>query len=147
MSSLVSSLILYVIFQIFYNKNKLLINYYNKFFNYFFLFVSLIVFGSFVNLAKISIDAGKELKKYESGFKENLSNWDVEHETLSNSNKSGKVMNSLSKNKEITDRAKLASGKISETLTKIDDKKVKEIIEMLDEKYLPTKSEKYVVLS
>ena len=76
-SSLVSSLILYVIFQIFYNKNKLLINYYNKFFNYFFLFVSLIVFGSFINLAKISIDAGKELKKYESGFKENLSKYSV----------------------------------------------------------------------
>ena len=67
-----------------------------------------------------------KFQKYEI-FKENLSNWDSEHKTLSDSNKFGKVMTLLSKNKEITDLAKLASGKISETLVKLEEKKVKKI--------------------
>ena len=77
LSSIISSLSLFIIFQIYYNKNKLLITYYNKFFNYSFLFVSLIVLGSFANLALISINSGKELKKYEKEFKEDLSNYSV----------------------------------------------------------------------
>ena len=51
-------------------------------------------------------------QKYEI-FKENLKNWDLEHQSLSDSNKFGKLISSLSKNKDITDLAKLASGKIS----------------------------------
>ena len=87
-----------------------------------------------------------KFQKYET-FKENLKNWDLEHQTLSDSNKFGKLISSLTKNKEITDLAKLASGKISETLMNIKDKNVDMIIEMLDEKYLQTRSEKYEVLS
>ena len=56
-------------------------------------------------------------------------------------------MTSLSKNKEITDLAKLASGKMSERLVTIEDKNITKIIELLDEKYLQTRSEKYEVLS
>ena len=81
-------------------------------------------------------------QKYEI-FKENLSNWDDEHTSLSNSNKFGKVMMSLTKNKEIANLSQLASGKISETLLKPDDKTVPKIIELLDEKYLQTKSERF----
>ena len=85
-------------------------------------------------------------QKYEI-FKENLKNWDQEHQTLSDSNKFGKLISSLSKNKEITGLAKLASGKISETLMNIKDKNIAMIIEILDEKYLQTRSERYEVFS
>ena len=70
-------------------------------------------------------------QKYEV-FTENLSNWDIKHTSLSESNKLGKVMTSLTKNKEITELAKLASGKISETLMNINDKTVTKILEVLD---------------
>ena len=83
-----------------------------------------------------------KFQKYEI-FKENLSNWDEEHTALSNSNKFGKVMMSLTKNKEIDNLSQLASGKISETLMALDDKTVPKIIKMLDEKYLQTKSERF----
>ena len=87
-----------------------------------------------------------KFQKYEV-FRENLSNWDQEHTSLSDSNKFGKVMTSLTKNKDISDLSKLTSGKISESLTSITDKTVTKILEMLDDKYKQTKSEKYEVLS
>ena len=76
-SSLFSSIILYLVFNIFCSRKKILINYYNKFFNYFFAFVALFVFGSFFNLAIMSINSGKELKKYENEFKKNFLNYSV----------------------------------------------------------------------
>merc|ERR1712082_596183 len=81
-------------------------------------------------------------QKYEI-FRENLTNWDEEHTSLSDSNKFGKVMFSLTKNKDISNLSQLASGKISETLLKAEDKTVPKIIELLDEKYLQTKSERF----
>lgn len=54
---------------------------------------------------------------------------------------------SLAKNKDIEDLSKLTSGKISETLMTLENKTVPKIIEILDEKYLQTKSEKFEVLS
>ena len=73
-------------------------------------------------------------------FKENISNLDTEHTSLSDSHKFGKVMASLSKNKDIEDLSKLASGKISETLMALHTKTVPKIIKLLDKKYLQTKS-------
>ena len=87
-----------------------------------------------------------KFQKYEI-FKENLLNWDTEHSTLSDSNKFGKVMMSITKNKEIQNLSKLASGKISETLMNMTDKTVPKIIELLDEKFLQTKSEKTEILA
>ena len=66
---------------------------------------------------------------------------------MSDSNKFGKLISSLSKNKDITDLAKLASGKISGTLMNVKDKNNAMIIEILDDKYLQTRSERYEVLS
>ena len=85
-------------------------------------------------------------QKYEI-FRENLFNWDEEHTSLSDSNKFGKVMMSLTKNKDIADLSKLASGKISEKLMALKDKTIPNILEILDKKYLQTKSEKNQVLS
>ena len=75
-------------------------------------------------------------------FKENLSNWNTEHENLSDTNKFGQVMMSLTKNKDITNLSKLASGKISKTLLDITVKNVPNIIKLLDKKYLQTTAEK-----
>ena len=82
-----------------------------------------------------------KFQKYEI-FKENLSNWDTEHQNLSDTNKFGQVMMSLTKNKDIPNLSKLASGKISETLLDITVKNVPNIIKLLDKKFLQTTSEK-----
>ena len=82
-----------------------------------------------------------KFQKYEI-FRENLSNWDTEHDNLSDTNKFGQVMMSLTKNKEIPNLSKLASGKISETLLDITVKTVPNIIKLLDKKFLQTTSEK-----
>ena len=54
--------ILYVLFKILYNKNKSLINYYNKIFNYSFALSSLAVLYVLINLAIVSFETGKDLK-------------------------------------------------------------------------------------
>ena len=82
-----------------------------------------------------------KFQKYEV-FRENLSNWDTEHDNLSDTNKFGQVMMSLTKNKDIPSLSKLASGKISETLLDITVKTVQNIIKLLDKKFLQTTSEK-----
>ena len=77
LSSFLSSIILYAVFKIFYNRNKFLIKYYNKFFNYFFIFVSLGVLFVFINLVVVSFKSGKDLKKFEKEFSENLTNYSI----------------------------------------------------------------------
>ena len=77
LSSLTSSVILYVLFKILYNKNKSLINYYNKIFNYSFILSSLAVLYVLINLAIVSFESGKDLRKFEKEFSEDLTNYSI----------------------------------------------------------------------